>query len=131
VGAPWTMVYSIFPKTVSSQISRPFIRSFSEIVAVNPSRPPRPQRRLRRREAREARLAGTAPTEPEAPELSKPKEKLIQRIPVREDHGLYAFFRRIPDDTLRGEDRFEVMESPQTYHILSGMVVFAVKICLY
>lgn len=129
------MVYSIFPRTVSSQISRPFIRSFSEIVPVIPPqspRPPRPPRvRRTRKEAREARLAGTAPTEPEATELSKSKEKLIQKIPVREDHGLYAFFRRIPDDTRTGEDRFEVVESPQTYHILTGMVILAVKICLY
>jgi hypothetical protein len=127
-----TMVYSIFPRTVSSQISRPFIRSFSEIAVVNPPRPPRQRRPKRtRREAREARLLAGAPTDPEAPELSKPNENLIQKIPVRKDHGLYAFFRRIPDDTLIGEDRFEVVESPHTYHILTGMVVLAVKICLY
>jgi large subunit ribosomal protein L47 len=120
------MVYSIFPRTISSQISRPFIRSFAEIVAVNP---PRRQRRLRRRDAR--LLAGTAPSE--APELakSKPNQKLIQKIHVREDHGLYAFFRRKPDDTLKGEDRFEVVESPDTFQVLTGMVVSAVKIRLY
>ena len=89
-------------------------------MAENPTR----QRKLRRREAR--LLAGSVPSE--SPE---PKQKLIQKIPVREDHGLYAFFRRKSNDTLKGEDRFEVVESPDTYQVLSGMVVSAVKICLY
>ena len=101
-----TMV--LFPR-ISSQVSRPLIRSFAEVVAENPTR----QRKLRRRRE--------APSE--APEPSKPKEKLIQKIPVREDHGLYAFFRRKSDDTLKGEDRFEVVESPDTFQLLTGMVV--------
>lgn len=105
------MAHPIFPRTISSQVSRPFIRSFAEIVAENPTR----QRRLRRREAR--LLASS-----ESPEPSKPKEKSIQKIPVREDHGLYAFFRRKSDDTLKGEDRFEVVESPNTFQVLTGMV---------
>ena len=109
------MVHSIFPRTISSQVSRPFIRSFAEIVTENPTRP----RKLKRREAR--LLAGSAPSE--SPELSKPKQKLAQKISVREDHGLYAFFRRKSDDTLKGEDRFEVVESPDTYQVLTGMVV--------
>ena len=116
------MVLSIFPRTISSQVSRPFIRSFAEIVAENPTR----QRKLRKKEAR--LLAGSAS---ESSEPSQPKEKLIQRIPVREDHGLYAFFRRKPDDTLKGEDRFEVVESPDTFQVLTGLVVSAVKIYLY
>ena len=117
------MVHSIFPRTISSQVSRPFVRSFAEIVAENPTR----RRKLRRREAR--LLAGSAPSE--SPEPSKPMQKLIQKLPVREDHGLYAFFRRKSDHTLKGEDRFEVVESPDTYQVLSGMVVSAFKICLY
>ena len=109
------MVHSIFPKAISSQVSRPFIRSFAEIVAENPTR----HRKLRRRQAR--LLAGSTPSESlPTPEISKP-EKLIQKIPVREDHGLYAFFRRKSDDTLKGEDRFEVVESPDSYQVLSGM----------
>ena len=116
------MVHSIFPRTISSQVSRPFIRSFAEIVAENPTR----QRRLRKREARHDLLAISAP--PESSEPSKPNEKLIQKkIPVKEDHGLYAFFRRKSDDTLKGEDRFEVVESPETFQVLTGMVVSAFR----
>lgn len=111
----------LFPR-ISSQISRPFIRSFAEIVE-NPTR----QRKLKRRERR--LLADSAPSE--SPEPSKPKEKLIQKIPVKEDHGLYAFFRRKSDDMLKGEDRFEVVESPDSYRILTGMVVSALKLCFY
>jgi len=58
--------------------------------------------------------------------IPKPKQKLTQKLPVREDHGLYAFFRRKSDDTLKGEDRFEVLETPETYQILTGMVVSGV-----
>jgi hypothetical protein len=111
----------LFPR-ISSQVSRPFIRSFAEIVAENPTR----QRKLKRRERR--LLADSAPSE--SPEPSKPKEKLIRKIPVREDHGLYAFFRRKSDDTLKGEDRFEAVELPDTYQLLTGMFVSAVKLCL-
>jgi large subunit ribosomal protein L47 len=114
------MVHSIFPRTISSQISRPFIRSFAEIVAENPRR----QRKLRRSQARS--LAGSAPSE-----TPEPEQNLIQKLPVREDHGLYAFFRRKSDDSMKGEDRFEVMESPDTYQVLTGMVVSAAKLCLY
>ena len=113
------MVHSVFPRTISSQISRPFIRSFAEIVAENPTR----RRKFKRREAGASAPSGS-------PEPSKPKEKLIQKLPVREDHGLYAFFRRKSDDTLRGEERFEVVESPDSYQISSGMIISAVKICL-
>jgi hypothetical protein len=117
------MVHSRFPWAVSTRL---FIRSFAEIVTENPTR----HRKLKRREAR--LLAGPALSEsPPTPELSKPKKKLIQKIPVREDHGLYAFFRRKSDDTLKGEDRFEVVESPEAHRVPTGTVVSAVIICLY
>jgi large subunit ribosomal protein L47 len=47
---------------------------------------------------------------------------------VREDHGLYAFFRRKPDDTLKGEHRFEVVETPDTFSVLTGKVVSGLNI---
>ena len=119
------MVHSIFPRAISSQVSRPFVRSFAEIVAENPTG----HRKLKRSQLR--LVDGPVPSESiPIPELSKP-QTLVDKVPVREDHGLYAFFRRKSDDTLTGEDRFEVVESPDTYRVLSGMVVSAVKVCLY
>jgi hypothetical protein len=120
----------MFLRTISSQVSRPFVRSFAEIVADKSTRHPNIGSRLRRRQARllEAGpklIAGpsTLPSEPlPTPELPKLKQKLTQKLPVREDHGLYAFFRRKPDDTLKGENRFEVFETPESYQVLSGMV---------
>jgi len=43
------------------------------------------------------------------------------KVPVREDHGLYAFFRRKPDANLTGEDAYETVESAQKE--VSGKVV--------
>ncbi|KAF9452885.1 MRP-L47-domain-containing protein [Macrolepiota fuliginosa MF-IS2] len=45
------------------------------------------------------------------------------RVPVREDHGLYGFFRRkeVKDgEVLEGDARFEVFETPQSTQIQSG-----------
>jgi large subunit ribosomal protein L47 len=67
-----------------------------------------------------------APSALPSEHLPKPKQKLPQKLPVREDHGLYAFFRRKSDDTLVGENRFEVLETPDTYQVLTGMVVSSV-----
>ncbi|TFK64622.1 MRP-L47-domain-containing protein [Pluteus cervinus] len=36
------------------------------------------------------------------------------RIPVREDHGLYSFFRRKPGAELQGDARFETVETPES-----------------
>lgn len=36
------------------------------------------------------------------------------KIPVREDHGLYAFFRRKKGTEATGEDAYETVESPKT-----------------
>lgn len=117
----------------TGQVSKPFVRLFANIVADNPIRHPNVGSRLKRRQAR--LLAGpkliagpsTSPSEPLiASEPPNPKQKLTQKIPVREDHGLYAFFRRKPDDTLKGENRFEVVESPDTFQVLTGMIVSGV-----
>lgn len=45
-----------------------------------------------------------------------PKEK----IPVREDHGLYAFFRRKEGADLVGDARYEVVETPDQVHLVTG-----------
>jgi len=39
---------------------------------------------------------------------------------VREDHGLYAFFRRKTGENLTGEDRYEVIEPPEEGRLISG-----------
>ena len=46
----------------------------------------------------------------------------FQRIPVREDHGLYAFFRRKSGDDLVGDARFETFESPDSGQVMTGKV---------
>lgn len=46
-----------------------------------------------------------------------------QKVPVREDHGLWAFFRRRePEDEeeLTGEAKYMVCETPDTYMVDSG-----------
>ena len=35
------------------------------------------------------------------------------KVPVREDHGLWGFFRRKPDGSLKGEEAYETVESPK------------------
>jgi len=51
-------------------------------------------------------------------------EKPKGRIPVREDHGLYGFFRRKRGDNLAGEDRYEVLETPDDGKLVSGICDF-------
>jgi len=51
---------------------------------------------------------------PPAPSLKK------GRIPVREDHGLYAFFRRKEGDDLTGDANYEVVETPEKNQHLTG-----------
>ncbi|RXW22886.1 hypothetical protein EST38_g2976 [Candolleomyces aberdarensis] len=35
------------------------------------------------------------------------------KVPVREDHGLWGFFRRKADGSLKGEDAYETVEAPR------------------
>jgi len=53
-------------------------------------------------------------------------EKQKGRLPVRDDHGLYAFFRRKRGDNLVGEDRYEVLETPDEGKMVSGICDFLV-----
>jgi large subunit ribosomal protein L47 len=43
-----------------------------------------------------------------------------ERIAVREDHGLYAFFRRKEDAALAGDARYEVVETPEKVQLVTG-----------
>lgn len=42
------------------------------------------------------------------------------RIPVREDHGLYGFFRKKDEADLVGDARFEVVETPEKMQHATG-----------
>jgi hypothetical protein len=47
-----------------------------------------------------------------------------EKVPVREDHGLYAFFRKkevkLGADEPEGEDKYEVLETPQNMQTITG-----------
>jgi hypothetical protein len=47
-----------------------------------------------------------------------------EKVPVREDHGLYAFFRRkevkFGAEEPQGEEKYEVVETPQAMQTISG-----------
>jgi len=62
------------------------------------------------------------PTPPETPFASS--STIINKVAVREDHGLYAFFRRKPQKPdspeLVGEDRYEVVETPEEGQLITG-----------
>ena len=49
-----------------------------------------------------------------------------ERIPVREDHGLYGFFRRKEDADLVGDAKYEVVETPEQVHRVTGGFFFAI-----
>lgn len=44
----------------------------------------------------------------------KPPTRILEqgRVPVKEDHGLWAFFRRKKGENLVGEERYETVEHP-------------------
>ncbi|KDR82826.1 hypothetical protein GALMADRAFT_238427 [Galerina marginata CBS 339.88] len=86
-------------RNASKQVSRPLTRSLAEVVTPN--------------------AKGDFSSRP--PDFARPqKPKLSKKIPVREDHGLYAFFRRKPDAGLVGEERFEVVETPESGQLITG-----------
>jgi len=42
-----------------------------------------------------------------------------ERIPVKEDHGLYAFFRKKDDDPeLKGGARYDTVEAPESMRVM-------------
>jgi len=42
------------------------------------------------------------------------------RIPVREDHGLYGFFRRKKEEDLVGDAKYEVFDLPKSSEAITG-----------
>ncbi|KAG5648427.1 hypothetical protein DXG03_005001 [Asterophora parasitica] len=74
-------------------------RSFAEVVAV-PSV-----------------ATSTPPVERKSRKVTSP---LKERIPVNENHGLYAFFRKKNDETLTGDAAYEVTESPESMQKQTG-----------
>ncbi|KAH9480436.1 54S ribosomal protein L4, mitochondrial [Psilocybe cubensis] len=91
-------------KNASRQASRPLTRSLAQVVNLKQSNVAGPSRRRKK--------------EPAPP---PPKENSFVKVAVREDHGLYGFFRRQPNsDNLTGEERYEVFETPENGQLLSG-----------
>lgn len=85
----------------SRQILRPLSRSLAEIVPAQPHQFPR-----------------TGLTKAESSTSTRVSRN--SRVSVREDHGLYAFFRRRTGENLTGEDRYEVVEPPEEGRLISG-----------
>jgi large subunit ribosomal protein L47 len=97
-------------QSAARRLSRPSTRSFAELVPIQSAQliPHSSEEAPARRRKRTSK----------PPVAEKPKGA---RVPVREDHGLYAFFRRKQDDNLTGEDRYEVLEIPQEGSMVSGI----------
>ena len=106
--------FTMFLSAASRRLSRPCTRSFAELVPIQsaqPNTPPSASAEVSpRRRKRRSQL----------PLGSVDKAKPV-RVPVREDHGLYGFFRRKPGDNLTGEDRYEVVETPDDARMISGI----------
>ncbi|KAF8903155.1 mitochondrial 39-S ribosomal protein L47 (MRP-L47)-domain-containing protein [Gymnopilus junonius] len=45
---------------------------------------------------------------------------IAKKVPVRDDHGLYGFFRKKPAAGLVGEARYEVVETPEEGQLVTG-----------
>ena len=85
-------------RTTARRINRVPARSFAEIVSVEQNTP-----------STSSNIVST-----------NGHSNPFQRIPVREDHGLYAFFRRKNGDDLVGDERFETFESPDSGQVMTG-----------
>ncbi|KAF8158155.1 mitochondrial 39-S ribosomal protein L47 (MRP-L47)-domain-containing protein [Crassisporium funariophilum] len=105
-------------QTSSKQVSRTFVRSYSEIVVVKP-------KRVRVHRPRNTAAGPSKPLEAQTVEGASTtettsKSSSSRRVPVKEDHGLYGFFRRKAGDDLKGEARFEVFDTPENAQVLTG-----------
>ncbi|PPQ69613.1 hypothetical protein CVT24_001369 [Panaeolus cyanescens] len=99
-------MFALSRSTASTCISKSLCRSFAQIVpASQGALPPVP--------------AGQGQSQLFEETKTKPRP-VHQKVPVREDHGLYAFFRRQPGDDLEGEARYEVFETPEQGQLMSG-----------
>lgn len=79
-----------------------------------------------------AEVVNATPTDAQVPVTTTKAAKAVDwrkgSVPVREDHGLYAFFRRKePKDgeVLEGDARFEVVETPESMQEVSGELLFS------
>jgi large subunit ribosomal protein L47 len=100
-----------FVRTVPKRIPRPMIiqpaiRALADVVAALPNH-----------------STISAPPAPASPKNVHVLSK--ERISVREDHGLYAFFRRKEDANLVGDARYEVVETPEIVQRVTGRFFFA------
>lgn len=86
-------------RTAARRINRVPARSFAEIVSVEQNTP-----------------STSSNNDVSTNGHSNP----FQRIPVREDHGLYAFFRRKSGDDLVGDAKYETFESPDSGQVMTG-----------
>ena len=84
----------------SKHVLRPWTRSFAQVV--------------------NDRRRGTSQEGSSRKTSSQTRESPPVKVPVREDHGLYAFFRRKKGDHLAGEDRYEVFETPEEGQMITG-----------
>ena len=121
----------------SKRIPTPLLRSFAQAVGRNTqdhnpnldvSKLDTSHRRQRRHRAK--KLDPT--TIPKIPFASS--STTTTKVAVREDHGLYAFFRKIPQKPdspeLVGEDRYEVVETPEEGQLITGLL-FLTRLIFY
>lgn len=94
---------------LGAALSRPLTRSFAELVSI-------PSTQFTSPPSAKASISGRKQRSNLPPQTPKGG-----RVPVRDDHGLYAFFRRKGGNNLTGEDRYEVVETPEDGRMISGI----------
>lgn len=118
----------------SNRIPSPLLRSFAQVVERN-TRDHSPSASevdtSRRRQGRQrAKKLGTISSKTPSASSSTTTSK----VAVREDHGLYAFFRKVPQKPdspeLVGEDRYEVVETPEEGQLITGLL-FPTRLIFY
>ncbi|KAF4617142.1 hypothetical protein D9613_005937 [Agrocybe pediades] len=99
-------------RNVSKELVRPLTRSFAQVVPPN----------VNSGSTASSQSAGPSKSRRKTTHKSEiPAPALTEKVPVKEDHGLYAFFRKKPDsDNLVGEDKYEVVESPEAGQLITG-----------
>ncbi|KAF8967156.1 mitochondrial 39-S ribosomal protein L47 (MRP-L47)-domain-containing protein [Flammula alnicola] len=105
-------------RTAAKRVSRPLIRSFAEVVTpdakAEPHSPPAVLAGPSQLHRTRAHRKSTTP-----PPATPPKPPSNGKVPVRQDHGLYAFFRKRKNN-LAGEGGYEVVETPEDAQLLTG-----------
>ena len=104
----------MFLAAASRRLTRPCTRSFAELVPIQSTQSAPPPSASVEASPRRRRRKSQLPPGPV--EKAKPG-----RVPVKENHGLYGFFRRKPGDNLTGEDRYDVVETPDDARMISGI----------